>query len=348
MKSTASEIAQRLADNAESVCCHFLSKGHREGRYWLVGDARNTPGRSLYVRLVSSPDGGAAGKWTDAATGDHGDLLDIIAIVQGTATMRETLDEARRFLSLPMPEPAPERRGRRSPRAPSGTPEAARRLFAGSHPIGGSVVEAYLRKRAIPYLQGCDALRFKPGCYYRLSKRDRPGTRSAWPAMIAAVTDLDGAITGVHRTWLDPVAGDKALVAYPRRAMGHLLGHGVRFGAAGPVMVAGEGIETLLSLRVVMPSMPAIAALSGAHLAAILFPPELRRLYVARDDDSTGATAEKTLAERAAETGIEVAPLDPMLDDFNTDLRILGADRLRAHVRSQLRGDDAAHFLLSG
>src|SRR5690606_28987396 len=120
-----------------------------------------------------------------------------------------------------------------------------------------------------------------------------------------------------------------------RRAMGHLLGNGVRFGKAGPVMVAGEGIETLLSLRVVMPSIPAIAALSGAHLAAILFPPGLRRLYVARDDDPTGAAAEKTLVERAAETGIEVAPLDPILDDFNTDLRILGADRLRAHLRSQ-------------
>ena len=25
-----------------------------------------------------------------------------------------------------------------------------------------------------------------------------------WPAMIAAVTDLDGRITGAHRTWLDP------------------------------------------------------------------------------------------------------------------------------------------------
>ncbi|MFA7602221.1 MAG: toprim domain-containing protein [Novosphingobium sp.] len=348
MKSTASEIAQRLADNAESVCRHFLSKGHREGRYWLVGDARNTPGRSLYVRLVASPEGGAAGKWTDAATGDHGDLLDIIAIAGSTATMSETLDEARRFLSLPMPESASEPRWRASPGEPSGTPEAARRLFAASQPFRGSVVEAYLRKRAIPHLEGCEALRFKPGCYYRPSKRDRPGTRSAWPAMVAGVTDLDGAITGVHRTWLDPAAEDKAPVAYPRRAMGHLLGNGVRFGKAGPVMVAGEGIETLLSLRVVMPSIPAIAALSGAHLAAILFPPGLRRLYVARDDDPTGAAAEKTLVERAAETGIEVAPLDPMLDDFNTDLRILGADRLRTHLRSQLRGDDAAHFLLSG
>ena len=36
-----------------------------------------TPGRSLFVRLQDSPKG-PAGKWTDAATGEHGDLLDII------------------------------------------------------------------------------------------------------------------------------------------------------------------------------------------------------------------------------------------------------------------------------
>ena len=38
------------------------------GRYWVVGDVMNTPGRSLYVRLTGPDSGpGAAGKWTDAA-----------------------------------------------------------------------------------------------------------------------------------------------------------------------------------------------------------------------------------------------------------------------------------------
>lgn len=64
MQSPATIIAERLAENAEGVCRRYLSKGHREGRYWLVGDVHNTPGRSLYVRLAASPDGrGQAGKW---------------------------------------------------------------------------------------------------------------------------------------------------------------------------------------------------------------------------------------------------------------------------------------------
>uniref|UniRef100_UPI001FD17F3E ParB/RepB/Spo0J family partition protein n=1 Tax=Gluconacetobacter entanii TaxID=108528 RepID=UPI001FD17F3E len=73
----AGDLARRLAENAEAVCRHYLSAGRRHGNYWLVGDVHNTPGRSLYVRLHGGPDGrGRAGKWTDGATGQHGDLLD--------------------------------------------------------------------------------------------------------------------------------------------------------------------------------------------------------------------------------------------------------------------------------
>ena len=52
-----------------------------------------------------------------------------------------------------------------------------------------------------------------------------------WPAMIAAVTDLAGKITGAHRTWLSRDGGsDKAPIETQRKAMGDLLGHAVRFG----------------------------------------------------------------------------------------------------------------------
>src|ERR1700733_9467749 len=101
MADSISDIARRLAENAEAVCRHYLSNGRREGRYWLVGDVHNTPGRSLYVRLSGSASGdGAAGRWTDSATGEHGDLLDLIAAVRGLDSIGAALDEARRFLGL--------------------------------------------------------------------------------------------------------------------------------------------------------------------------------------------------------------------------------------------------------
>ncbi|TWI34748.1 hypothetical protein IQ26_03406 [Mesorhizobium tianshanense] len=63
---TATDLAQRLGRQAEAACRYYLSAGHREGRYWLVGDARNTPGRSMFVRLTGPVSGkGAAGKWTE-------------------------------------------------------------------------------------------------------------------------------------------------------------------------------------------------------------------------------------------------------------------------------------------
>lgn len=97
MVRDASELASRLAREAETVCRHYLPNGKREGRYWLVGDVQNTPGRSLFVRLFKSPKG-PAGKWTDAATGEHGDLLDIIRERLGFHDFRDVANEARRFL----------------------------------------------------------------------------------------------------------------------------------------------------------------------------------------------------------------------------------------------------------
>jgi Toprim domain len=345
MEKPATQIAHRLGRNAEAVCRHYLSQGCREGRYWLVGNAQNVPGRSLYVRLVDM-EKGVAGKWTDAATGQHGDLLDIIALNQGHHQLRDTLDEARRFLSLPIPIVDPDQdRNRPKSKVTAGSPAAAKRLFAASKPIRGTVAQAYLHQRGITNFADCDALRFHPRCYYRPSKDDPPGTRTAWPALIASVTDLEGQQTGVHRTWLDPKAMTKAPVTSPRRAMGNILGHALRFGIAGDVMIAGEGIETMLSLREVMPHMPLIAATSSTHLAAILFPPTLRRLYVARDNDPAGHGAVATLTQRAIPIGIEVIPLVPHLGDFNDDLQQLDATVFGAALATQLVSSDRARFL---
>ena len=343
MPDTASDLAHRLARDAEAVCRHYLSNGRREGRYWLVGDVDNTPGRSLFVRLRGPDFGrGAAGKWTDACTGQHGDLLDLIAANQHLSTLHDTLDEARRFLALPRPEP----RHEPQPSAPPGSPQAALRLFAMSKPLRGTVAEAYLRTRAITAFQNCTWLRFHPHCFYRPDRDDAPDVQGAWPALIAAVTDLNGRVTGAHRTWLDSLGTGKAAVSTPRRAMGELLGHGVRFGGAHDVMAAGEGIETMLSLRSIL-NLPAVAALSAAHLAALQVPQSLKRLYITQDADAAGRRAVDQLGARAEAVGIETLRLTPTRDDFNEDLVKLGAVELAANLRGQLAPEDVARFMAS-
>jgi hypothetical protein len=349
MPDSIADIARRLAENAEAVCRHYLSNGRRAGRYWLAGDVHNTPGRSLYVRLSGSASGDrAAGRWTDAATLEYGDLLDLIAAARGPGGIGAALDEARRFLSLPrsaFPPAGDAVPATRPTAVPAGSAEAARRLFAISKPVAGTVAGRYLLERGISMRPDMTALRFHPRCWYR-PEADSPddGVRDAWPALIAAVTDLNGTVTGVHRTWLDPSGRGKAPVAQPRRALGCLLGHAVRFGPAGGVMAAGEGIETVLSLRQVMPALPLAAALSAAHLAAMLFPPGLRRLYIVRDNDPAGRRAQTMLTERAQTAGIEARVLAPALGDFNDDLRQRGADALAASVRAQLAPEDVSCF----
>lgn len=340
MARDASELALRLAREAEAVCRHYLSNGRRQGRYWLVGDSRNTPGRSMFVRLNASTKG-PAGKWTDAATGEHGDLLDIIRESCGLLDFRDVVDEARRFLSLPRPDPPPEWMSRHA-KAQTGSRDAARRLFGMSQSINRTVVETYLRGRGIPSVHHEGALRFHPRCYYWM---DEASPAEVWPAMIARVTDLDGRITGVHRTWLDLSGRSKAPIDTPRRAMGDLLGNAVRFGPADDVLAAGEGIETMLSIRYVLPTMPMVAALSANHLAALVLPLTLRRLYIARDTDPAGEGAAMTLTKRAEAAGIESFTLSPKFDDFNEDLRTLGAEELAAALRVQLVPQDVVRFV---
>ena len=106
--------------------------------------------------------------------------------------------------------------------------------------------------------------------------------------------------------------------------MGNLLGHAVRFGIAHDVLAAGEGIETMLSLRLALPAMAMAAALSANHLAALDLPPTLRRLYIANDTDAAGDRALAALTERAAEAGVEVRALSPRRGDFNDDLQTFG------------------------
>lgn len=338
----ASELATRLGRQAEAVCRHYLPAGRKTGRYWIVGDVHNSPGRSMFVRLTGPESGkGSAGRWQDANSGEYGDLLDIIRARCGLHEFRDVANEAIRFLGMPHPEPARRASPAIQDRDASEFGEAARRLFRMSHNLGGSLAETYLRTRALTHLRHLPALRFHPRCFYR---PEDGGLTEQWPALLAAITDLKGRQTGTHRTWLARDGSGKAPLDPPRRAMGDLLGHGVRFGAPRDVVAAGEGIESVLSLRDLLPGLPMVAALSAGHLGALLLRDGLKRLYILGDRDAAGEGAVERLAARAYESGIEPVPLLPCLGDFNDDLCQLGRDALRVSLLDQLIPGDFQRF----
>ena len=347
MTGSASELARRLGDHAEAVCREYLSNGRRSGNHWIVGDVRNTHGRSMHVRLKANAKG-AAGKWVDEATTEFGDLLDVIRESCGLIEFRDVADEARRFLAMPRPQ-AQSHGAQRQPAAARGSPDAARRLFGMSQPTAGTLAERYLAGRGIILTAGERALRFHPGCYYRDLVTDETQTL---PALIAAVTGPDGRITGLQRTWLAPDGNGKAQIADPRRSLGHLLGNGIWLGlepdTSVSVMAAGEGFETMASLRSVMPALPVAAATSANHLAGLIFPPGCRRLYIAADADAAGRHGIERLSQRAGKAGILTLVLRPQLGDFNDDLRHLGPAHLAAWLSGQLVPEDARLFLPAG
>jgi hypothetical protein len=128
--------------------------------------------------------------------------------------------------------------------------------------------------------------------------------------------------------------------------MGDVLGHAVRFGMPGDVMAIGEGIETVMSLRMALPAMPVLAALSATHLPAVAFPATLKRLYIARDNDEAGIRAAEKLSERTCILGIDAITLAPRLGDFNDDLRAMRFDVFCADIRVQIDPVDVARFML--
>ena len=321
--SAAAAVAAALAERAEAVCRRYLPHGRRQGRYWVAGDLDGARGRSLYVRLTGP---GTPGKFTDAATGEHGDLLDIIRHRTGARSLRAALDEARAFLALPA-----------APAAGEGDAydagDAARRLWQRCRAIDGTHAEAYLHARGLARCRFA-ALRFHSSLMYRDSDCVR-----RLPALVAAVT-VDagehpghGAVCGVQRTWLDPRSPAKAGVAAPRKALGRVHGLAVRFGRPGAgTLLVGEGIETVLSIATALPDTVAAAALSAGSLGAFAPPTGVRRLVIARDNDTEGERAAERLVRRCAGAGVAAQVIVSEGNDFNDDLVTLGAHALASRL----------------
>ena len=336
----AADTAAALAQRAESVCRKFLPQGKRQGRYWCAGDVRGASGRSLFVRLEPP---GTPGKWTDANSGEHGDLLDLIRLATGARSLREAHTEARRFLAQPVP-PASTHRDTYDRTA------AARNLWDRCGPIDSTHAEAYLKARSI-YRCRFAALRFHNSLPFRT---DAGGWRR-YPALVAAVTGDDGALEGVHRTWLDPRRAVLAPVSRPRKALGRIHGLAVRFGEpqTATTLLVGEGIETVLSLvtawpdtalpRVAVSHAVAAAALSAGSLGAFVPPKHVTRLIVAQDRDEAGERASRRLQLRCTRLGVATSVLLPAGNDFNDDLRKLGPEPLASQLALLTSGRGAGN-----
>ena len=89
-----------------------------------------------------------------------------------------------------------------------------------------------------------------------------------------------------------------------------------------------------------------VAALSANHLAALLFPPTLRRLYVARDRDPAGDAAMASLIASGRELpGSRRSACRPASTISTRISAGWVSTRFRASVRQQLAPQDVVRFM---
>jgi hypothetical protein len=203
--------------------------------------------------------------------------------------------------------------------------DAARAIWRKAELAENTVVASYLKARGINYIP--PTIRFAELIH-------RPSGRTL-PTMVAAIQNVDGEITAIHRTYLDGPA--KASVKPNRMMLGGSAGAAVRFHKAGERLAIGEGIETCLSVVQEVPDLPVWAALSTSGLKTIIIPNTVQEVIILADNDGPGELAASVAASRLMREGRTVKIARPLRKDFNEDLmhpspNVVRMPRRAAHV----------------
>lgn len=189
----------------------------------------------------------------------------------------------------------------------------AMRIWEKAKPACGTLMESYLRSRAItipipPRLRFHDMLKHQPTDGWR-------------PAMVALVTGRDDRPVAVHRTFLNRDGSGKAPVEPDRMTLGPIAGAAVRLAPVAARLAVGEGIETCLSVMQET-GLPTWAALSTTGLKLLELPDVVREVVILADGDDEGEAAARAAALRWKREGRRVQIARPPRGlDFNDMIR---------------------------
>jgi hypothetical protein len=306
---TVGEIARLLGDRIDQLVGELLPAGVREGPYYYVGSIAGEPGRSMVVELS----GKRQGKWTDYAVGrgvpeGAGDALDLVAQCAYRGDKGKAVAWSKQWLGLSDATPEEiqtrkaEAEARKKEQQRQAAAEAKRKsasavtIYHAAKPIAGTPAELYLKGRGIDFsglVRYPGALRFHHELWNGESKRH-------WPALVAAITDIDGNTIAVHRTWLE-IHGDgrvtKAPLKEPKMSLGGFKGGAIhlwrgasnkpfRDAIAGETAMVAEGIEDGGTGVMGRPDLRCIVAVSLSFLEFLIIPPGIRSLIVLGQNDT--------------------------------------------------------------
>lgn len=108
------EISRRLSERAEAVANMLLPGGRTKGREFEAGSVDGQEGKSLKVCIAGSKQG----VWSDFASGEGGDLLDLWRLAKGIS-LSDAIKEAKDYLGISDPTfTTPKKKSYRRPQAP--------------------------------------------------------------------------------------------------------------------------------------------------------------------------------------------------------------------------------------
>jgi putative DNA primase/helicase len=153
----------------------------------------------------------------------------------------------------------------------------------------------YLTSRALrPHAAGSTLKAHKAVGYFAEGQRI-----GRYPALVAAVCDIDGDLVTVHVTYLE--SGRKLKPYEPRKLLSPLSGRegcAVRLAPiCGDTLGIAEGIETALAAAELY-SLPVWSAINATTLAKFAPPVSVKRLVIFADRDEAGLKAAGRLSER--------------------------------------------------
>lgn len=294
------DIVAQLAARIDTLCAELFPRGRIDRRYCQVGSLAGEPGQSLVVYLA----GARQGRWSDYATGEFGDALDLVAQVLFRGNKSGAVQWSLRWLGhdgasgttpqrrAPSPAGDTERQAQ-----PEKDRKAAHAIWlAGVADLTGTPVARYLAGRGIELgrlARPPGAIRFHPELWHRNTQRH-------WPAMVSAIADHEGRFLAVHRTWLE-VRNDGSVRKAPmernkmvwpayhggfiRLARG-VSGNPLRQAMPGERVFIAEGIEDGLTAALADPAARVLAAVSLANLANLVLPPAITRVAILAQNDS--------------------------------------------------------------
>jgi len=234
------ELKAMLIGSIDSVCRDYFPDGHRNGGYWIARNPSRADTRagSFWIYLRQK-----AGGWCDAASGQKGDVIDLIGLAIGSSDKAVIRTEICRYLGIATngPQADPQARAQRraelqrqaDKRQADEARETEKSRWRAFHlwqqaqalttaTFPGSLAERYLLGRGID-MAGDWLARGRPfpGAVRLLMAHDYHlaggGVLKGLPCLISLMSGADGKPAAVHRIWLTADGSGKANLPEPQR-----------------------------------------------------------------------------------------------------------------------------------